>query len=130
MWKPAVALSKLTFDQPKGMMVDLPYEIKFSIHPPHEEFCISKIIILSEARNLELYIKGSYEKSSRGIMLTMNKGRSVVNWIFPILLQYYTMSLVNGWLCTLIYRKLYFFEAEFDLSSYTKTISKATIKVC
>ena len=68
------ACQGLTLNQPKP---DTPYEIKFIVHPAQEEFCISKIIILSEARNLELYINGSYEKSSRGVMLTMNKGRQV-----------------------------------------------------
>lgn len=64
----------LTLNQPKNDP-GLPYEMKFTVHPSFEDFCITKIVILSEARNLELYINGGYEKSSRGIMLTMNKGK-------------------------------------------------------
>ena len=66
----------LTLCQPKDNP-DIPYEMKFIIHPPHESFCITKIVLLSEARNLELYVNGGYERSTRGIMLTLNKERSV-----------------------------------------------------
>ena len=49
--------------------------MKFIVHPPHESFCVTKIVLLSEARNLELYVNGEYEKSTRGIMLTLNNKR-------------------------------------------------------
>ncbi|CAB4043418.1 Hypothetical predicted protein, partial [Paramuricea clavata] len=73
--------------------------MKFIVHPPHESFCITKIVLLSEARNLELYVNGGYEKSTRGIMLTLNNKR-----------------------------KSSLFEAQFDLSGYIETKSNATIK--
>ena len=66
--------------------LDVPYEMKFIVHPPHESFCITKILLLSEARNLELYVNGGYEKSTRGIMLTLNNKRSVyanIKILFP-----------------------------------------------
>jgi hypothetical protein len=64
----------LTLSQPNND-VNVPYEMKFTVHPPHESFCVKKIALLSEARNLELYVNGGYEKSTRGIMLTLNKER-------------------------------------------------------
>ena len=63
-----------TLSQPNDDL-NVPYEMKFIVHPPHESFCVTKIVLLSEARNLELYVNGEYEKSTRGIMLTLNNKR-------------------------------------------------------
>ena len=88
----------LTLIQPNNDL-NVPYEMKFTVHPPHESFCIKKIVLLSESRNLELFVNGGYEKSTRGIMLTLNNQR-----------------------------KSSLFEAQFDLSGFTETKSNATIK--
>lgn len=55
----------------------IPCEMTFTAHPVSCEFCVTKIIVVSEARNVELYIDGMYEKTSKGVMLTLRKGKSV-----------------------------------------------------
>ena len=40
-----------------------------------QEFYIKNIVIVSEARNVELYIDDNYERTAKGIMLTIKKGR-------------------------------------------------------
>jgi hypothetical protein len=67
----------LTLSQPNNDP-NVVYEMNFIVHPPHESFCIKKIVLLSESRNLELYVNGGYEKSTRGIMLTLNNQRWVI----------------------------------------------------
>lgn len=49
--------------------------MSFTAHPMAQEFYIKNIVIVSEARNVELYIDDNYEKTARGIMLTIRKGR-------------------------------------------------------
>ena len=95
----------------------LPYELKFVVHPPHEDFCITKLVILSEARNLELYINGGYEKSSRGVMLTMNKGR----WLnyYPILqctIQIYHYCVLSIYIYSYV---VFFFKDIYKLDKVT-----------
>ena len=56
----------------------IPCEMTFMAHPVASEFCITKIIIVSEARNLEMYVNNMYEKTAKGLMLTLRKGK----WVF------------------------------------------------
>lgn len=65
--------------------------MNFIVHPLHESFCITKIVLLSEARNLELYVNGGYEKSTRGIRLTLNSER----WATIIFMTYYITDLMT-----------------------------------
>ena len=53
----------------------VPCEMTFKAHPIACEFCITKIIIVSEARNLEMYIDEMYERTAKGMMLTLRKGK-------------------------------------------------------
>lgn len=61
--------------QPKPHSDVVPCEMSFTAHPMAHEFYIKNIVIVSEARNVELYIDDNYEKTARGIMLTIRKGR-------------------------------------------------------
>ena len=61
--------------QPKPHSDVVPCEMSFTAHPMAQEFYIKNIVIVSEARNVELYIDDNYEKTARGIMLTIRKGR-------------------------------------------------------
>jgi len=62
--------------QPLPVSDNVPCELSFTAHPMSDEFCIKNIVIVSEARNVELYVDGGYAKTARGIMLTIRKGRS------------------------------------------------------
>lgn len=61
--------------QPLPVSDNVPCELSFTAHPMSDEFCIKNIVIVSEARNVELYVDGGYAKTARGIMLTIKKGR-------------------------------------------------------
>ena len=61
--------------RPKPHNDIVPCEMSFTAHPMAQEFYIKNIVIVSEARNVELYIDDNYEKTARGIMLTIKKGR-------------------------------------------------------
>lgn len=61
--------------RPKPHSDVVPCEMSFTAHPMAQEFYIKNIVIVSEARNVELYIDDNYEKTARGIMLTIRKGR-------------------------------------------------------
>lgn len=63
--------------RPKPHSDVVPCEMSFTAHPMAQEFYIKNIVIVSEARNVELYIDDNYEKTARGIMLTIRKGRKV-----------------------------------------------------
>ena len=60
---------------PRSSKQAIPCEIQITPYPFHQEFCVSKIVVVSEARNLELYVEDSYEYTAKGIMLTIKKGR-------------------------------------------------------
>jgi len=42
---------------------------------PTNEFCVMKIIVVSESKHLELYIDDIYEMTSKGCTLSLKKGR-------------------------------------------------------
>lgn len=65
----------VTLTRPKPHPDIVPCEMSFTAHPMAQEFYIKNIVIVSEARNVELYIDDNYEKTARGIMLTIRKGR-------------------------------------------------------
>ncbi|XP_068708567.1 ATPase PAAT-like isoform X2 [Montipora foliosa] len=67
----------VTLTRPKPQPGLIPCEMSFTAHPMAQEFYIKNIVIVSEARNVELYIDDNYEKTARGIMLTIRKGRKV-----------------------------------------------------
>lgn len=67
----------VTLTRPKSHSNVIPCEMSFTAHPMAQEFYIKNIVIVSEARNVELYIDDSYEKTAKGIMLTIRKGRKV-----------------------------------------------------
>lgn len=67
----------VTLTRPKPNPDIVPCEMSFTAHPMAQEFYIKNIVIVSEARNVELYIDDNYEKTARGIMLTIRKGRKV-----------------------------------------------------
>ncbi|XP_032240117.2 uncharacterized protein LOC5514667 [Nematostella vectensis] len=87
----------LTRPRPETDVV--PCEMSFTAHPMSDEFSIKSVVIVSEARNVELYVDGSYAKTAKGIMLTIRKGRKV--------------SLL---------------ETEFDLSEYVHSKCKCLVK--
>ncbi|EDO42778.1 predicted protein [Nematostella vectensis] len=62
----------LTRPRPETDVV--PCEMSFTAHPMSDEFSIKSVVIVSEARNVELYVDGSYVKTAKGIMLTIRKG--------------------------------------------------------
>jgi hypothetical protein len=61
--------------QPVPVSDNVPCELSFTAHPMSDEFCIKNVVIVSEARNVELYVDNSYAKTAKGIMLTIRKGR-------------------------------------------------------
>lgn len=63
--------------QPKPHSDVVPCEMSFTAHPLAQEFYIKNIVIVSEARNVELYVDENYERTAKGIMLTIRKGRKV-----------------------------------------------------
>lgn len=63
--------------QPNPQSDVVPCEMSFTAHPMAQEFYIKNIVIVSEARNVELYIDENYERTAKGIMLTIRKGRKV-----------------------------------------------------
>lgn len=65
----------VTLTRPKPHPDIVPCEMSFTAHPMAQEFYIKNIVIVSEARNVELYIDDNYEKTARGIMLTIRKGK-------------------------------------------------------
>lgn len=65
----------VTLTQPKPHSDMVPCEMSFTAHPMAQEFYIKNIVIVSEARNVELYIDDNYERTAKGIMLTIRKGR-------------------------------------------------------
>ena len=67
----------VTLTRPRPDIDMVPCEMSFTAHPMAQEFCIKNIVIVSEARNVELYIDENYEKTAKGIMLTIRKGRCV-----------------------------------------------------
>ena len=69
--------SGVCLTQPHPETDVIPCEMHFKAHPLSSEFCITKIVIVSEARNLELYIDDMYETTARGCMLTLKKGKLV-----------------------------------------------------
>ncbi|KXJ28670.1 uncharacterized protein LOC110246043 [Exaiptasia diaphana] len=85
--------------QPIPVSDNVPCELSFTAHPMSDEFCIKNVVIVSEARNVELYVDGCYAKTARGIMLTIRKGR-----------------------------KVSLFETEFDLSEYVRGKCRCAIK--
>ena len=62
---------------PKPETENVPCELSFTAHPMAQQFCIKSIDIVSEARNVELYVDDRYERTAKGIMLTIKKGRFV-----------------------------------------------------
>ncbi|XP_031560781.1 uncharacterized protein LOC116296822 [Actinia tenebrosa] len=85
--------------QPVPVSDNVPCEMSFTAHPMSDDFCIKDIVIVSEARNVELYVDNSYAKTAKGIMLTIKKGRKVA-----------------------------LFETEFDLSEYVHGKCKCAVK--
>eukprot|EP00794_Sanderia_malayensis_P005597 gene5597-6286_t len=77
----------------------VPCEMTFTAHPISSEFCVTKIFVVSEAKNLELYVDNMYEKTAPGLMLTLKKGKNAA-----------------------------LFEAEFDLSMHIQGSNKVLIK--
>ena len=67
----------VTLSHPHPESDRIPCEMSFTAHPMSEEFCIKSIVIVSEARNVEMYVNDNYEKTAKGIMLTIRKGRYV-----------------------------------------------------
>lgn len=67
----------VTLTQPRSDSDIIPCEMSFTAHPMAQEFYIKNIVIVSEARNVELYIDDNYERTAKGIMLTIRKGRKV-----------------------------------------------------
>lgn len=67
--------SGVVLTQPLPVSDNVPCELSFTAHPMSDEFCIKNVVIVSEARNVELYVDGCYAKTARGIMLTIRKGR-------------------------------------------------------
>ena len=67
--------------RPKPHSDVVPCEMSFTAHPMAQEFYIKNIVIVSEARNVELYINENYERTAKGIMLTIRKGR-YKNYVF------------------------------------------------
>lgn len=65
----------VTLTRPKAHTDVVPCEMSFTAHPMAQEFYIKNIVIVSEARNVELYIDDNYERTAKGIMLTIRKGR-------------------------------------------------------
>ena len=69
--------SGVSLTQPHPETDIIPCEMTFTAHPVACEFCITKVLVVSEARNVELYIDGMYEKTTKGMMLTLRKGKLV-----------------------------------------------------
>ena len=75
----------------------------FTAHPVACDFCVTKIVVVSEARNVELYIDGMYEKTTKGMMLTLRKGK-LVQMLFSmdvksqqnILLCHHSITKINN----------------------------------
>ncbi|KAM7435629.1 hypothetical protein ABFA07_014485 [Porites harrisoni] len=67
----------VTLTRPRSDSDIIPCEMSFTAHPMAQEFYIKNIVIVSEARNVELYIDDNYERTAKGIMLTIRKGRKV-----------------------------------------------------
>ena len=65
----------MTLTQPKPESDVVPCEMSFTAHPLAQEFCVRNIVIVSEARNVELYVDDNYERTAKGIMLTIKKGK-------------------------------------------------------
>ena len=55
----------------------IPCEMTFRAHPNASQFCVTNIVVVSEARNVELYVDDMYEKTTKGMMLTLKKGKLV-----------------------------------------------------
>lgn len=77
----------------------VPCELHFTAHPMAVQFCITKVVVVSEARHLELYLDDLYEKTSKGCMLTVKKGN-----------------------------KAALYENEFDLSAHVQGTHKVSLK--
>ncbi|XP_065071483.1 uncharacterized protein LOC135696127 [Rhopilema esculentum] len=54
----------------------IPCEMTFRAHPNASQFCVTNIVVVSEARNVELYVDDMYEKTTKGMMLTLKKGKN------------------------------------------------------
>lgn len=67
----------VTLTRPRSDSDIIPCEMSFTAHPMAQAFYIKNIVIVSEARNVELYIDDNYERTAKGIMLTIRKGRKV-----------------------------------------------------
>ena len=61
--------------QPNPEQGSIPCELQIVSQAIPNEYTISKLIIVSEAKHLELYVNDMYIKTSKGFMLTLKKGR-------------------------------------------------------
>ena len=68
--------------QPNLQTAGIPCELHFTANPTKIQFCIIKIIVVSEAKHLELYLDDLYEKTTKGCMLTMKKGKYVEFFLY------------------------------------------------
>ena len=88
----------VTLTRPKICSDIVPCEMSFTAHPMAQEFHIKSIVIVSEARNVEMYIDDNYEKTARGIMLTIRKGRYNLNTVACVCIILFTtiVALINS----------------------------------
>ena len=70
------------------------FKLNFTNNLPHENLCVTTIVVLSEARNLELYVNGEYEKSVKG-RRRMNEEKLVL-LIITMLSKCVLTTLVGG----------------------------------
>ncbi|XP_046851229.1 uncharacterized protein LOC124444641 [Xenia sp. Carnegie-2017] len=88
----------LLFYRPNNFDIVSTFKLNFTNNLPHANLCVTTIVVLSEARNLELYVNGEYEKSVKG-RRRMNEEK-----------------------------KSSLYEAQFDLSNHVKRNSDVEIK--
>ncbi len=101
----------MSFAQPNPETDVVPCEMTFMAHPIASEFCITKVLIVSEAKNLELYIDNMYEKTAKGLMLTLKKGRYVASFLCDV---------IKNWNIDGLIRQINFIR----ITSYNSTIPK------
>ena len=61
--------------QPNISSDPLPCQLTFKAHPSAINYSLKRVVVVSEAKHLELYVDDMYEKTERGRMLTLSKGR-------------------------------------------------------